>query len=204
LINAANRDRGPDEARRLARLAASRAGCGIVGFGLDGNEAAHPGALFIDAFRIACNAGLPATPHAGELAGPDSVADAVDLLGAKRVLHGIRAIEDAELTRRLAAKGVCLDVCPTSNVLLSIVPRIETHPLPALLAAGVRCSINTDDPLLFDTDLVREYERCRTELGLTDHQLAAIARTSLEAATAPNESVKRASEGIQAWLRESP
>jgi adenosine deaminase len=200
LIVAANRDRGPAEALAVARVAAARAGHGITGFGLDGDEAAHPGAPFTEAFRVARDAGLQAVPHAGELAGPAGVADALDLLGADRIMHGVRAIEDTRLVDRLAERGVCLDLCPTSNVLLSVTPSFEQHPLPAFLAAGVHCSINADDPLLFDTSLLEEYERCRAGLGLSDRQLAHVARDSLLASAAPRELVQKGLAGIDAWL----
>jgi len=119
-------------------------------------------------------------------------------------MHGVRAIEDPALVQRLAREGVCLDVCPTSNVLMSVVPSMESHPLPALLSAGVRCSINAYDPLPFDTDLLREYERCRDVLGLTDEDLASVARTSIEASAAPPEVVERALAGIASWLEPTP
>ncbi|HJX49505.1 MAG TPA: adenosine deaminase family protein [Gaiellaceae bacterium] len=204
VIVAAHRDRGPREASDFARLVAAYAGSGVVGFGLDGHEAAHPPALFGDAFAIAREAGLPSVPHAGEFLGAGSVADAVDLLGATRVMHGVRAIEDPALVQRLAREGVCLHVCPTSNVLMSVVPSMESHPLSALLSAGVRCSVNADDPLPFDTDLLREYERCRDVLGVTDEDLAAVARTSIEASAAPPEIVERALTGIASWLEPTP
>ena len=110
--------------------------------------------------------------HAGELLGAESIVDALDKLGAQRIQHGVRAVEDPELVRRLAAEGIVLDVCPTSNVELWVVPEIGAHPLPALLEAGVRCSINGDDPLLFGPGLLEEYETARTALKLTDDQLA--------------------------------
>ncbi len=204
VIVGAHRNRGPREASEAARLVATYAGSGVVGFGLDGHEAEFPPAPFEDAFAIAREAGLMSVPHAGEFLGAESVADAVDLLGATRVMHGVRAIEDPALVQRLAHEGVCLDVCPTSNVLMSVVPSMESHPLPALLSAGVRCSINADDPLPFDTDLLREYERCRDVLGLTDEDLASVARTSIRASAAPAETVERALAGIAGWLAPTP
>ncbi len=200
LIIAANRNRGPDEAVALADLAASRARHGVVGFGLDGDEANHPPGPFADAFQIARKAALLALPHAGELAGPDSVVAALDLLGADRILHGVRAVEDAEVVARLAERGTCLDVCPTSNVKLSVVNSLEDHPLPALLAAGVRCSLNADDPLLFATDLVDEYRLVRDRLHLTDAQLAGLACTSLEASAAPRDLIRDTVQKIELWL----
>ncbi|MDQ1509464.1 MAG: adenosine deaminase, partial [Actinomycetota bacterium] len=144
--------------------------------------------------------GLLSVPHAGELAGPESVIGALDALGADRIEHGVRAIEDPALVRRLADSDVCLDVCPTSNVLLSVVPSIEDHPLPALLDAGVRCSLNADDPLLFGPNLLEEYEVVRARLGLDDEALAGIARTSLEASGAPDLIKARARSAIDAWM----
>lgn len=200
LVVAANRDRGPEAALHLARLAGERAAGGVCGFGLDGDEASYPPAPFAAAFALAREAGLSALPHAGELAGPESVASALDLLGAHRIMHGVRVAEDEQLTRRLAESGVCLDVCPTSNVLLGVAPSLEAHPLPALLAAGVRCSLNTDDPLPFAVGILAEYERARREMGLGDAQLAQIARTSLRASAAPRELVEASLAGIDAWL----
>jgi adenosine deaminase len=128
------------------------------------------------------------------------VRGALDALGANRVQHGVRAVEDAELVRRLAASPVCLDVCPTSNVLLSVVPDIAAHPLPALLETGVRCSLNADDPLLFGPNLLEEYELVRTQMGLDDATLAHVATCSIDASGAPDDVKRNARAGIAAWL----
>jgi adenosine deaminase len=201
LVVAANRDRGPGEATRLARLAASRADDGVVGFGLDGDEAAAPAAAFGEAFTLARDAGLRRVPHAGELSGPDSVADALDVLHADRVMHGVRAAERPDLVERLAAAGTTLDVCPTSNLMLSVVSDWAEHPLPRLLSAGVACSVNADDPLLFGTTLAEEYLLCRERLGLEDAQLAAVARASLTGCAAPPELVRPALLAVERWLQ---
>jgi adenosine deaminase len=116
------------------------------------------------------------------------------------VQHGVRAIEDSSLVADLAARGIPLDVCPTSNVLLDVVADLESHPLPQLLAAGVRCSINADDPLIFGPDILDEYELCRTSLGLSDEQLAACAWTSIEVTQAPEAVKSAARAAIDAWL----
>lgn len=200
LVVAANRNQPPAEAQALAELAVSRRDAGVVGFGLDGDETAAAGRLFTDAFALARAGGLPAVPHAGELTGPQSVSDALDLLGAHRIMHGVTAVAEPALVDRLAAESVALDVCPTSNVQLSVVASVDRHPLPSLLEAGVPCSINADDPLLFDTDLLGEYQLARHRLGLTDAQLAACARTSLRYSGAPAELVDRALNGIDDWL----
>ncbi|WP_428963139.1 adenosine deaminase [Micromonospora fluostatini] len=202
LMLAANRTADPAEAERIARVAAGWAGRGVVSFGLADNEDGYPPEPFVEAFRIAREAGLLAAPHAGELAGPESVAAALTLLGADRVQHGVRAVEDPELLRRLADAGTCLDVCPTSNLLLSVVPSLAEHPLPRLLAAGVRCSVNADDPLLFGPGLLAEYELCRDELGLDDRALAAVARSSVESSGADPATKRSAVAGIDAWERQ--
>jgi adenosine deaminase len=201
---AANRNRGADAASRTAELAGRFAGRGVVSFGLDGDEAAAPPGGFARAFAIAADAGLRRTPHAGELLGPGSVADALDLLGAERILHGVRAVEDRDLLERLAGSPICLDVCPTSNVMLGVVPSIDRHPLPDLVNAGVRCSLNADDPLLFGTSVLSEYETARAELHQSDDQLAEIARSSLECSSAPADLVARGVAGIDRWSASTP
>lgn len=189
-----------EQAVEDARLAAEHADRGVVAFGLHADERGFPAAPFVDAFRIAREAGLLITPHAGELVGPESVREAVEVLQADRILHGIRVIEDPELTAQVARLGVCLDVCPSSNVVLHVVPDLERHPLPALLAAGVTCSINADDPVQFGPNVGEEYELARTRLGLTDEQLAGCARASITASGAPEAVKARALAGIEAWL----
>jgi adenosine deaminase len=184
----------------IATAAASLAGEGIVSLGLASDERGFPCGLFEEAFAIAKRAGLRATPHAGELVGPESVWEAIDVLHADRVQHGVRAIEDPALVAELRERGIALDVCPTSNVLLDVVGDIASHPLPRLLEAGVRCSINADDPIIFGPDILAEYELCRTTLGLTDEQLAACAWTSIEATAASAETKADARARIDAWL----
>ena len=154
----------------------------------------------MDAFRVAREGGLLAAPHAGELEHGGYVADAVDLLGADRVQHGVRAVEVDGLVERLAAESVCLDVCPTSNVVLSVVASIEEHPLGALLDAGVPCSVNADDPLLFGPNILEEYELCRSTLGFDDARMAAIARASILHGGAPGQVKEKALAGVDAWL----
>ena len=190
----------PADAVTLAQLAVSLRDRGVVSFGLHNDEVGHPPGDFVDAFRIAREGGLLATPHAGELEHGGFVAESVDLLGADRIQHGVRAVEVDGLVERLAAESVCLDVCPTSNVLLSVVPSIEEHPLGALLDAGVPCSVNADDPLLFGPNILEEYELCRATLGFDDERMAAIARTSIVHGGAPAQVKQRALAGIDGWL----
>jgi adenosine deaminase len=197
---AADRTVDPAVAVDQARIAASRAGRGVVSFGLANDEAIGPPEPYAQAFAIAKEAGLLSAPHAGELAGPESVRGALDTLAPDRLQHGVRSIEDPELVKRLADSDICLDVCPTSNLLLAVYPSLAEHPLPRLLEAGVRCSLNGDDPLLFGPVLLEEYELARTEMGLDDEALATIARASVEGAGAPEALKASAQLAIDDWL----
>jgi len=119
-------------------------------------------------------------------------------------MHGVRAIEDDSVVALLADRGICLDVCPTSNVMLSVYSSISDHPLARLLEAGVPCSVGADDPLLFGTDILQEYERCRTGLAMSDDTLAQVARMSITASAAPASIVEPALQRIDAWRAELP
>jgi aminodeoxyfutalosine deaminase len=146
-----------DEALEVVRYAIKYRDRGVVGVGLGGPEAEHPAEPYAPAFKLARSEGLAALPHAGEHAGPSSIRAALDALGARRIRHGIRAIEDPELLQELAERRVVLDVCPISNLCTRAVGSLEEHPLPQLVAAGAICSISTDDPAMFGTDLTTEY-----------------------------------------------
>jgi aminodeoxyfutalosine deaminase len=154
-----------EEAELTARYAARYRDRGVVGLGLGGLEAEFPPELFERVFAEARAAGLASVPHAGEVAGAASMRGAIEALGADRIRHGIRAVEDPGLVRELADRRLVLDVCPISNVRTGAVRSLEEHPLPRLVEAGVQCSLATDDPAMFDTDLGREYAAARA-LGL--------------------------------------
>jgi adenosine deaminase len=190
----------PEDAVEVARFAAERVGRGAVALGICGDETIGSFAPFRPAFEIAREAGLLVVPHAGETVGPASVREALDLLRPDRIAHGVRAVEDPDLLRRLADEQVTCDVCPTSNVLLGVAPSIELHQLPAMLAAGVPVTLNADDQLYFGSKVGEEYALVRQALGLTDEQLAAIARTSVRASGASAETKARMLAGIDAWL----
>jgi aminodeoxyfutalosine deaminase len=146
-----------DEAFQVVRAAVKYRDRGVVGVGLGGPEAEHPPEPYAPAFELARSEGLAAVPHAGEHAGPESIRGALDALGATRIRHGIRAVEDPALVEELADRQIVLDVCPISNVRTQAVPSLAEHPLPKLVAAGVLCSISTDDPAMFNTDLSQDY-----------------------------------------------
>jgi aminodeoxyfutalosine deaminase len=160
------RGAAPEEGVELVGYAAKYRERGIVGVGLGGEEALYPPEKFIAAFERVKDEGLGSVPHAGEVVGPASIWGAIDALHADRVRHGIRAVEDPSLLEELAARQIVLDVTPLSNVRTGVVASIEQHPLPSLVAAGIPCTVSTDDPEMFDTDLTREYEAV-TALGLS-------------------------------------
>lgn len=189
-----------DQAIELAEFALANQHRGVVSFGLHNDEVGHPPKDFVEAFRVAREGGLQITPHAGELESGEFVLDSIELLGARRIQHGVRSFEVPGLVERLAAEGICLDVCPTSNIMLSVFPSLAEHTLPALLDAGVRCSVNGDDPLLFGPTLLQEYELCRSEFGFDDVRMATIARSSVECGNAPDAVKAEALAGIDAWL----
>ena len=188
LIGIIVRDEGPDSAvaqvRRLLRHKSA-----LAGVDLAGDEAGYPAALFAPAFRLAREAGLPATVHAGEAAGPRSVWDALRL-GPQRIGHGVRSAEDPRLLEHLAASGVTLEVAITSNVQTGAARSRAQHQLAALTAAGVRVALCTDNPTVSDTRLTHEYEIAR---DLVDAAALDIIRQNALAArfTSPDGSTRR-------------
>jgi len=162
----------------------------VSGLSIDGDEAGGTAShteRFEEAFARAAAGGLRRCAHAGESSGPDGVREAVDRLGAERVDHGIRAVEDRRLVGELAERRVPLDVCPSSNVILGVVPSLAEHPVAPLLAAGVRVSLNTDDPLLYGVDVPGEYRRCAEQFGWDRTVLGEVARTSIDSCFAAAE-----------------
>ncbi len=164
-----------DLAEECARVSVRYRDRGVVGIGIGGYELGYPLAPYARAVAIARDGGLGFVPHAGEGAGVESIREALDL-GADRIRHGIRAVDSPELLAELAGRGIVLDVCPTSNLRTRVVTDLAAHPLPALRAAGVLCSISTDDPAMFGTDLGREYELAeRLGVGAADAYQAGLA-----------------------------
>jgi adenosine deaminase len=142
----------------------------------------HKVADFARAFDIARDAGLGLTIHAGEMAGAFSVRDALDHVRPSRISHGVRAIEDADLVKRIADEGVVLETCPGSNVSLQVFPDFASHPLRALHQAGCRVTLNSDDPPFFHTSLQQEYEIASQVMGFSDDEINGMTRTAIEAA----------------------
>jgi adenosine deaminase len=204
VVIAANRTRHPLDARTLARLAAQYAGRGVVGFGLSNDERRGEALSFAKAFAIADRAGLISTPHAGELCGPESVWSCLDGLGAQRIGHGVRSIEDPQLVAHLADEGITCEICPTSNVSLGVYPDLGTVPLRKLYDAGVRIALGADDPLLFGTRLLAQYEAAREHHGFSDPDLAELARMSIRGSCAPSDVRTSLLADIDTWLAAPP
>ena len=173
---------GPEAAERTALYAARRDHPLVTGFNLAGEERMYRVADFKRAYDIARDARLGLTIHAGEMAGADSVRDALDIVRPSRISHGVRAIEDADLVRRIAAEGVVLETCPGSNIALGVFPGFHAHPLRALRDAGCRVTLNADDPPFFHTSLAQEYDIACEVMGFDDAEINAMTRTAIEAA----------------------
>jgi adenosine deaminase len=153
----ATRHFGTDHAREVMRWAGRYRSRGVVAFGIGGDEAGGPAKLFPDIFREARDLGLHGVAHAGEACGPESIRDAVELLGAERIGHGLTAIYDAEVMALLRERQIPVEVCPSSNVSTGLIERFEDHPLPRLLEAGLVVTLNSDDPAMFGTSLQGEF-----------------------------------------------
>ena len=200
VVIAANRTRHPLDARTLARLAVQYAGRGVVGFGLSNDERRGRTLDFAPAFAIARRGGLRLVPHGGELLGPQSVRTAVEELGAERLGHGVRAVEDPAVLEEVVARGVALEVCPTSNVSLGVYSDLTSVPVPELLEAGATIALGADDPLLFGSRLAGQYAAVRAAHELSDVQLAGLAEMSVEASCAPDSLKKAIKSDIRDWV----
>ena len=154
----------------------------ILGVGLDSSEVGHPPEKFKNAFARARSMGLRTVAHAGEEGPPEYVWQALDLLGAERIDHGVRALEDPDLVRRLRDEQTPITVCPLSNERLQVVPGLDRHPLPRMLDLGLNVSINSDDPAYFGGYVGDNYIRVAEALKLTPDDLRTIARNSLASA----------------------
>lgn len=172
----------PEEGWTTDFLTGPLAPADVVAIGLGGPEAEYPPELYRASFERARAAGIPAVVHAGEVAGPPSVRGALDVLGSVRIGHGVRSMEDSSLVRELSEHQVPIEVSVTSNVLLGVCPSVEEHPLPAMLAAGLNVSINTDDPGYFSTTLSDEHLIVHQRLGVTLDDLVAAQRRAIDAA----------------------
>ncbi len=201
VIMAASRTRHQLEARTLARLAARLAGPdGVLGFGLSNDERRGVTSDFARAFAIAERAGLLLVPHGGELLGPAAISETIESLHPDRLGHGVRSVEDPRVLETIIDQGIALEVCPGSNVSLGVYREAEEVPLRPLMDAGATIALGADDPLLFDSRLLAQYETAREVHGLDDEEIAELARQSFRASAAPLVVVSRAMADIDAWL----
>ena len=176
---------GVEHARQVLERAARFKSQGVVAFGIGGDEERGPAELFTEIYRQARDLGLHLTAHAGETSGPESVRKAVELLGAERIGHGLSAARDPEVMRLLRERGIPLEVCPTSNVATGILARLEDHPLPKFLEAGVAVTLNSDDPAMFGTSLEREFELAANTFSLSRRQLVGLCENAVRASFLP-------------------
>lgn len=160
-----------EDSHQIAEWAVKNRNNGITSLGLGGPEIGNPPELFATTFEIARKANFPATPHAGETEGPASMWGALKTLYAVRIGHGVRCLEDPALVAYLKEKQIPLEVCPSSNVCLHVVPDLASHPLPRLLDEGLYVTINSDDPPMFNTNLTEEYLRINDQFGFAEPQL---------------------------------
>ncbi|MGA7204737.1 MAG: adenosine deaminase [Specibacter sp.] len=171
----------------------------IVGIGLDSAEVGNPPSKFVRLFARAREAGLRLVAHAGEEGPPSYVWDALDLLGVERVDHGIRAVEDPALVRRLAAEQIPLTVCPLSNVRLRAVDTLADHPLVHMLAAGLNVCVNSDDPAYFGGYVGANFDALVAEFGLDNDTLERLAGNSIRSSFAPEERKAELLAELGAW-----
>jgi aminodeoxyfutalosine deaminase len=174
----------------------------LVGFGLGGPEIGVPRPQFQPHFDAARAAGLRSVPHAGETTGPQTIWDALRLLGAERIGHGTSAATDPELLAHLARHGIVLEVCPTSNIATRAVDSLDTHPLRTFVEAGVPVTINSDDPPMFGTTLNEEYAIAADLLDLDEAGVVGLAHTAVAASYAPEGLKERLHDEIDGHLAE--
>jgi aminodeoxyfutalosine deaminase len=179
------RNFGVESGMRTAELAVELQDLGVIGIGLGGDEAKYPAELFAGVYDFARVHGLHCVAHAGEAAGPLSIRAAIDVLGAERIGHGVRAIEDRATVEMLAHRRIPLEICPTSNFLTGVASREKAHPLVALDASGCIVTIDADDPGLFRTSVTNEYEYVSNLTGAA--ALSRFARNAIDASFASPE-----------------
>jgi adenosine deaminase len=177
----ATRHFGRDHVREVLHWAARYHSHGVVAFGIGGDEARAPAKLFPDIFQEARDLGLHRVAHAGEACGPESIRDAIELLGAERIGHGLTALGDNGVMALLRERRIPVEVCPSSNVATGLIARYEDHPLPRFLEAGLVVTLNSDDPAMFGTSLQEEFLRAARCFGFGRDTLAGLCRNAVRA-----------------------
>jgi aminodeoxyfutalosine deaminase len=187
---------GPDHVREVLRWARRFRSRGVVAFGIGGNEERGPARLFPDIFQEARDLGLHTVAHAGEACGPESVRDAINLLGAERIGHGLAAIRDPQVMALLRERQIPLEVCPTSNVATGLIARFQDHPLPKLLEAGLVITLNSDDPAMFGTSLQEEFQEAARCFAFSQETLTALCLNAARASFQSEEEKRKLCEEI--------
>ncbi|MFD8724467.1 adenosine deaminase [Streptomyces sp. NPDC059629] len=164
----------------------------ITGIGLDSAEVGHPPVKFREVYEAAAALGLRRVAHAGEEGPPQYITDSLDLLGVERIDHGLRCMEDPVLVERLVRERIPLTLCPLSNVRLRAVDVLAEHPLPAMIEAGLLCTVNSDDPAYFGGYVADNYHAVRDALGLSREQMRELARNSFVASFLEDDEELRA------------
>ena len=191
LILQIGRDENLDTAFQIADVALAHRSNSVVGLDLAGDETGYPARRFAEVFQRARREGLHVTVHAGEAGNAENVQEAIEMLGAERIGHGVRSIENSDIVQLIRERGVTLEVCPTSNLQTSVERRIWQHPLPDLLALNVRVTLNTDDPSISDTTLTDEYLTVMLAMGVTLEQIKQTILTAVRGSFQPPEERKR-------------
>ncbi|GAB1420940.1 adenosine deaminase [Anaerolineales bacterium] len=179
------RHRSPEEGILCAEWAISAYGRGVVAFGLGGAEIGNPPAKFQEAFNMTNAAGIPSVPHAGETEGPASIWSAIKDLQAVRIGHGVRCLEDPELVDYIREEGIVLEVNPSSNICLGVYKDFESHPMAQLMEAGLKVTLNSDDPPMFNTTLTNEYIKASQTWGWDESTLEKLVFEALNASFLP-------------------
>lgn len=177
---------GAEKAMDVARIAANMKSKGVVAFGMGGDEESLPAANFRRAYDYAASQGLHRLVHAGEMGGPGAVRDAIEILGAERIGHGIASIRDEKLMELLIEREIPLEICPQSNVRTGALAKllrvenagIEEHPLREFIARGVPVTLSTDDPAMFHANLNDSYRAALEKMGLSAPQAMDLAEAS--------------------------
>jgi adenosine deaminase len=200
LILQIGRDESLDIASQITEIAIARQNNGIKGLDLAGYEVEYPARRFADIFQRAQREGLGITVHAGEEGGAENVREAIEMLGARRIGHGVRSIENSDVVHLVRGRGVTLEVCPTSNLQTAVVRRFWQHPLPDLLALNLRVTINTDDPSISDTTLTDEYMTAMLAMGVTLDQIKHMILTGIAGSFQPPDERKQMAQWFQKEL----
>jgi adenosine deaminase len=202
LIASVNRHESVELAEEVAQLAADRIARGIIALDLAGSEADYPGEEFIGVFKEAKQAGLRITIHAGEWGGPEIIQLAIKSLGAERIGHGVRVMEDPSLVSLAKERQITFEVCPTSNYQSGVVDNLDNHPLPAMVDVGLNVTVNTDDPGISQIDLSDEYELCCESLKLTPLDLKTLILNAANSAFLPGDEKSQLAKTLESELSE--